>query len=195
MKQQIRRRSYRGSKFARRALPASEPTPGLSNARSRADDSWRPASAEDAERGERDMLTGLLWNCRYLSETLPSTVGAARERGLPLSLISVTMDCRDEISVRYGQVAADLALQHIAQLLQNHVRRAQAAGLARSGADTFTICRQAGCGRGRGGAHGCPPLRLVITGERLLLNQKAIGLNCGFDIRSFDMNADGLISI
>jgi len=130
----------------------------------------------------KDPLTGL-YNRRYIDEALPAALSTAYDRGKALSLIFADIDRFKQVNDTYGHIAADLVLQHIAQLLQTKTRRA-GSWVARYGGDEFIICLP-------GVEHAAAQrtanqLRLAIMNERFPMGSGAIYLTCSFGVHSVE---------
>jgi diguanylate cyclase (GGDEF)-like protein len=83
-----------------------------------------------------DYLTGLP-NFRSLSERFESEIKRAQRYGRLLSLIMIDVDGFKEINDRFGHLAGNAALKHVAGLLRNFVRETDVTG--RYGGDEFMI--------------------------------------------------------
>jgi diguanylate cyclase (GGDEF)-like protein len=83
-----------------------------------------------------DYLTGLP-NFRSLSERFESEIKRAQRYGRLLSLIMIDLDGFKEINDRFGHLAGNAALKHVAGLLRNFVRETDVTG--RYGGDEFMI--------------------------------------------------------
>ena len=130
----------------------------------------------------KDTLTGL-FNRRYIDEYLPAALGAAYDRGQPLSVIFADIDQFKQVNDNHGHLAGDLVLQHVAQLLQNKIRRTDS-WVARYGGDEFVICLP---GVDKAAAQRIANrLRLAIMSERFCLENEAINLTCSFGVQSVE---------
>ena len=132
----------------------------------------------------KDALTGL-YNRRYIDETLPAALSAACDRGLPLSLIFADIDRFKQVNDEHGHLAGDLVLQHIAQLLQKKIHRANS-WVARYGGDEFIICLpgvQNAIAR-----RIANQLRLAIMSERFPMGNGEIRLTCSFGVQSMEQS-------
>ena len=130
----------------------------------------------------KDSLTGL-FNRRYIDEYLPAALGAAYDRGQPLSVIFADIDQFKQVNDNHGHLAGDLVLQHVAQLLQNKIRRTDS-WVARYGGDEFVICLP---GVDKAAAQRIANrLRLAIMSERFCLENEAINLTCSFGVQSVE---------
>ena len=83
-----------------------------------------------------DYLTGLP-NFRSLSERFENEIKRAARYGRLLSLIMFDLDGFKEINDRFGHMAGNAALKHVAVLLRNFVRETDVAG--RFGGDEFMV--------------------------------------------------------
>jgi diguanylate cyclase (GGDEF)-like protein len=83
-----------------------------------------------------DYLTGLP-NFRSLSERFESEIKRTQRYGRLLSLIMIDLDGFKEINDRFGHLAGNAALKHVAGLLRNFVRETDVTG--RYGGDEFMI--------------------------------------------------------
>ena len=83
-----------------------------------------------------DYLTGLP-NFRSLSERFESEIKRSQRYGRLLSLIMIDLDGFKEINDRFGHLAGNAALKHVAGLLRNFVRETDVTG--RYGGDEFMI--------------------------------------------------------
>ena len=83
-----------------------------------------------------DYLTGLP-NFGSLSERFESEIKRAERYGRLLSLLMIDVDGFKEINDRFGHMAGNLALKHVAGLLRSFVRETDIAG--RYGGDEFMI--------------------------------------------------------
>lgn len=83
-----------------------------------------------------DYLTGLP-NFRSLSERFESEIKRATRYGRLLSLIMLDLDGFKEINDRFGHLAGNAALKHVAGVLRNFVRETDVVG--RYGGDEFMI--------------------------------------------------------
>jgi len=132
----------------------------------------------------KDTLTGL-YNRRYIDEYLPAALSAAYDRGQPLSLIFADVDRFKLVNDNHGHIAGDLALQHIAGLLQKMIRRTDS-WVARYGGDEFIICLPGvdNATAQRIANH----LRVAIMSERFPLEDGLINLTCSFGVQSVEKN-------
>jgi two-component system, cell cycle response regulator len=130
-----------------------------------------------------DSLTGV-YHRRYLDEKLPEAMLLCRKRGQSLSLIYADIDRFTWINERYGRVAGDLVLQHVAQTLQKRSRRPES-WVARYDADAVVIClpgvRHAMARRLAGN------LRVAVTSERLPLDGEDIMPTCCFVVKTVEL--------
>ncbi len=83
-----------------------------------------------------DYLTGLP-NFRSLSERFESEIKRAQRYGRLLSLIMVDLDGFKAINDRFGHLAGNAALKHVAALLRNFIRETDVTG--RYGGDEFMV--------------------------------------------------------
>lgn len=83
-----------------------------------------------------DALTGL-YNFRFLSETLPLEMERARRSFQPLSLILLDVDHFKSFNDQWGHEAGNLALQHMAIVILQSVRKLDFA--CRFGGEEFAI--------------------------------------------------------
>lgn len=90
---------------------------------------WRHLSGRDA-------LTGLA-NRAWFEERLEEETSRARRSGQPLSLAVVDLDSFRELNGAHGHAGGDLALQTVARLLRQSIRKSDLA--ARLGGDEFVI--------------------------------------------------------
>ncbi|MPM98675.1 hypothetical protein SDC9_145863 [bioreactor metagenome] len=128
----------------------------------------------------KDTLTGL-YNRRYIDEYLPGAISAACDRGMPLSLIFADIDQFKLVNDRYGHVAGDLVLQHIAGLLKKSIRRTDS-WVARYGGDEFIICLP---GVENTAAHRIANrIRVAVMNERFPLVSGSISLTCSFGVHT-----------
>ena len=95
-------------------------------------------SQADNERLARtDALTGLPNRREY--ESVYATAWNQRSRSKePLSLLAIDIDHFKQVNDRYGHLAGDAGLQHVAQLMQSHFRRANDF-IARVGGEEFVV--------------------------------------------------------
>ena len=132
----------------------------------------------------KDTLTGL-FNRRYIDECLPAALGAAYDQGQPLSIIFADIDQFKQVNDKHGHLVGDLVLQHVAQLLQEKIRRTDS-WVARYGGDEFVICLP---GVDRAAAQRIANrLRLAIMSERFPVENEAISLTCSFGVQSVEKN-------
>lgn len=92
--------------------------------------------AQARRQAERDPVTGL-FNHRAAHARLESGVQEAHETGRPLGLIALDMDDFKMINDTYGHPTGDLALRHVAALLERCARASDTA--ARLGGDEFVL--------------------------------------------------------
>lgn len=92
--------------------------------------------AQARRQAERDPVTGL-YNHRAAHARLETGVRAALETGQPLGLIALDMDDFKMINDTYGHLTGDLALRHVAGLLERCARASDTA--ARLGGDEFIL--------------------------------------------------------
>ena len=132
----------------------------------------------------KDTLTGL-YNRRYIDEYLPASISTAFDHGQPLSLVFADIDEFKQINDRYGHIAGDLVLQHIAQLLKKVVRR-EDSWVARYGGDEFIICLP---GLDHTAAtHIANRVRLAVMNERFSLENDSVSLTCSFGVHTVDQS-------
>ena len=82
------------------------------------------------ESVENDPLTGLA-NERELARQLERVVSQADRHGTPAALLTIEVKGLQAINERYGRVAGDAALNHVARLLESLIRASDVA--ARTG--------------------------------------------------------------
>ena len=92
--------------------------------------------AQARRQAERDPVTGL-YNHRAAHARLEAGVRAALETGQPLGLIALDMDDFKLINDTYGHPTGDMALRHVAGLLEHCARSSDTA--ARMGGDEFVL--------------------------------------------------------
>ncbi len=132
----------------------------------------------------KDTLTGL-YNRRYIDEYLPAALSAAYDRGQHLSLIFADIDRFKLVNDNHGHIAGDLALQHVAGLLQSKIRSTDC-WVARYGGDEFIICLP---GVDEASAQRIANrLRVAIMCERFPLEDGLINLTCSFGVQSVEKN-------
>ncbi len=132
----------------------------------------------------KDTLTGL-FNRRYIDEYLPAALSTAYDRGQPLSLIFADIDRFKLVNDNHGHIAGDLALQHVAGLLQRKIRQTDC-WVARYGGDEFIICLP---GVDNASAQRIANrLRVAIMSERFPLEDGVINLTCSFGVQSVEKN-------
>lgn len=88
------------------------------------------------EQAIHDAITGL-FNRRYLEETLPRELAAARRRGASLAVILLDVDHFKTINDTFGHQAGDRTLQRLAALLDSSTREGDIA--CRYGGDEFVL--------------------------------------------------------
>ena len=88
------------------------------------------------EQAIHDAITGL-FNRRYLEETLPRELAAARRRDAPLAVILLDVDHFKTINDTFGHQAGDRTLQRLAALLDSSTREGDIA--CRYGGDEFVL--------------------------------------------------------
>jgi len=91
----------------------------------------RVASQEAQSVAFTDLLTGLA-NARHLANALPHELEAAQREGRSLSVLMIDLDGFKEINDGHGHLTGDAALQRVARLLEEAVRKGS------------TVCRYAG---------------------------------------------------
>jgi diguanylate cyclase (GGDEF)-like protein/PAS domain S-box-containing protein len=84
----------------------------------------------------RDPLTDM-YNRRYLDPTLAREILRVRRRSAPLTVIMVDIDHFKKLNDTAGHLAGDVALQQVAQVLTNGVRREDVA--CRYGGEEFAL--------------------------------------------------------
>lgn len=95
------------------------------------------ASKEAAERLARtDTLTGLN-NRRAFSELAQASIRFCQRQGSPVSAIVLDLDHFKQINDRHGHSVGDQALQHIARILQESLRKSDIC--ARNGGEEFAV--------------------------------------------------------
>jgi len=95
------------------------------------------ARLEDAEEDQgRDPLTSLL-DARQLVVEIERVLSKSARHGTPAALLSVDVDELRNINDRYGRVAGDAALRHVARQLKSLIRSSDLA--ARNGAGAFSL--------------------------------------------------------
>lgn len=130
----------------------------------------------------KDTLTGL-YNRRYIDEFLPAALNAAYEQEQSLSLIFADIDQFKRVNDSYGHLAGDLALQHVAQLIEKKVRKADR-WVARYGGDEFIICLP-GVDYATA-VRIANRIRVAIMSERFPLENSALNLTCSFGVQSVE---------
>ncbi len=83
-----------------------------------------------------DALTGL-FNYRHFTRTLDLEMERSRRSGKPVALLMFDLDHFKRFNDRWGHEAGNLALRHVARLIQNTVRRLDIA--CRYGGEEFAI--------------------------------------------------------
>jgi len=91
---------------------------------------------EAEEDPGRDPLTSLV-DARQLVREIERVLGQAARHGTPAALLSVEIDDLKNINDRYGRVAGDAALRHVARQLRSLIRSSDIA--ARSGDGAFSL--------------------------------------------------------
>lgn len=132
----------------------------------------------------KDHLTGLD-NRQRFNEELPRTIASAFRDRKPLSLVTIDIDGFKPINDGFGHSSGDLALQHLASLLQRGVRLADI--IFRFGGDEFAALLPA-TGKAEA-AIVTTRLRQNIECSPVMLNgqtEKALTISLGID--SFDPN-------
>lgn len=132
------------------------------------------------KRTYQDTLTGL-YNHRYVDLFLPDALRAAYEREQPLSMIAAQIDQLPLVIEHYGHLIGDLALQHVAQLLQQKVHQADC-WVARYDADVFLICLPEA--DFTAATRVANRIRVAMIGERFPLESGALNLTCSFGVQS-----------
>lgn len=140
-------------------------------------------TADEVDRvNYKDTLTGL-YNRSYIDEYLPVAMRLAYQREQPLSLIFVDIDQFQLVNDRHGQIAGDLVLQHVAQLLQKKIRRPES-WVARYGGDEFVLCIP---GLDNSAARRTAnSIRVAIMGERFPLESGEVKLTCSFGVQTLE---------
>lgn len=92
--------------------------------------------AELSYKARHDVLTGLL-NRRAMEEAIGEQMQRGRRTGEILSLLMLDIDHFKSINDRFGHPVGDLALQHVAAILQANVREID--HLARIGGEEFLV--------------------------------------------------------
>ena len=88
------------------------------------------------ETAETDPLTGLA-NRRQFRTQLNRIVSQATRHGTPAALLLIELAGLKAVNERYGQVAGDAALSHVARLLKELIRTSDVA--ARTGGAAFSL--------------------------------------------------------
>ena len=133
---------------------------------------------------QKDTLTGL-YNRRYINEQLPALIKDTSENGQTLSLIFADVDHFQSVNEQYGHIAADLVLQHIAELLKKSACRGDS-WAARYGADEFMICLP---GVNNAAAYRVANrMRVSIMNERFRLENESTRLTCCFAVRTLEQS-------
>jgi diguanylate cyclase (GGDEF)-like protein len=83
-----------------------------------------------------DRLTGL-FNYRRMIETLSKEIRRSQRYGNPLALIMVDLDGLKSVNDRFGHVAGDALLRHVARKISAALRQVDSA--ARIGGDEFSV--------------------------------------------------------
>jgi diguanylate cyclase (GGDEF)-like protein len=95
------------------------------------------ARLDEAEEDQgRDPLTSLL-DARQLVVEIERVLSKSARHGTPAALLSVDVDELRNINDRYGRVAGDAALRHVARQLKSLIRSSDLA--ARNGAGAFSL--------------------------------------------------------
>ncbi len=95
------------------------------------------ARLDEAEEDQgRDPLTSLL-DARQLVVELERVLSKSARHGTPAALLSVDVDELRNLNDRYGRVAGDAALRHVARQLKSLIRSSDLA--ARNGAGAFSL--------------------------------------------------------
>ena len=92
--------------------------------------------AELSHKARHDVLTGLL-NRRAMEDAIGEQMQRGRRTGETLSLLMLDIDHFKSINDRFGHPVGDLALQHVATILQANVREVD--HLARIGGEEFLV--------------------------------------------------------
>ena len=133
---------------------------------------------------QKDTLTGL-YNRRFINEQLPVLIKDASENGQPISLIFADVDHFQSVNEQYGHIAADLVLQHIAELLKKGACRGDS-WAARYGADEFMICLP---GVNNAAAYRVANrMRVSVMNERFRLENGSTRLTCCFAVRTLEQS-------
>lgn len=133
---------------------------------------------------QKDTLTGL-YNRRFINEKLPALIKEASENGQPISLIFADVDHFQSVNEQYGHIAADLVLQHIAELLKKGACRGDS-WAARYGADEFMICLP---GVNNAAAYRVANrMRVSVMNERFRLENGSTRLTCCFAVRTLEQS-------
>ena len=120
---------------------------------------------EMRELSTTDGLTGL-HNQRYLSETAPLAVQAARQRGGRLSVLMIDSDCLKQVNDRFGHATGDRFLKELAYVLRRDVRA------------TDTVIRYAG------------DEFIVLLPDVDALEAQEIAERCRMDAQRIDLGVD-----
>ena len=95
--------------------------------------------AQARRQAERDPVTGLL-NHRAIHQQLGLRLAEALEQGQSLGIVAIDMDDFKLINDAHGHAAGDMALRHVAALLERCVRAGDL--VARLGGDEFLVILQ-----------------------------------------------------
>ena len=129
-----------------------------------------------------DSLTGV-FRREYLEAMLPEAMSSCRKRGQPFSVIYADIDRFSQINERYGGIAGDLVMQHVAQTLQKRTAWPES-WVARDDADAFVISlpgvKNSVARRLAGN------LRVAVMCERLPLEGGEITATCSFAVLSVE---------
>ena len=128
------------------AIPADQLTPEVREALGRLVDEngllraalteMRARISDLEESAEVDPLTGLA-NARQFRVQLERVVSQSNRHGTPAALLLIDLTGLKAVNERYGQIAGDAALSHVARLLKELIRTSDVA--ARTGGATFAL--------------------------------------------------------
>ena len=128
----------------------------------------------------RDDLTGLL-NHEAMVEELERAIGAARRSSEPTALLMIDIDHFRRINEKYGQLAGDQVLVHVARLVVGSVRSSDL--VARMGGEELAVlCRRC---QAVDATRVAEKVRAAVAASGILVREETIGVRVSVGVACY----------